>query len=92
MADEVKKFKGKKLSENQVEEVSGGFRQTIPGFSYGETIVCPRCGNYKWDEFYCDGDELAVVQKDLYTCANCGQEFAVASGYGITDVFPYNPF
>ncbi len=83
-----KKFKGKKLVEDQIEQVSGGFKQTIEGtWSYGETIVCPKCRNAAWNEFYCDSDELSAVQKDLYTCAICGQEFAAASGYGITDIF-----
>ncbi|MCR5747790.1 MAG: hypothetical protein K6G03_08785 [Lachnospiraceae bacterium] len=87
MSETKKIIKGTKLTPDQIEEVDGGFKQTIPGYSYGETIRCPRCGNAKWNEFYCDGDELDAVQKDLYTCAICGQEFAVASGYGITDIF-----
>lgn len=81
------KIKGKKLTEDQIEEVSGGFKQTIEdSWSYGEKIVCPNCQNDKWDQFYCDGDELAAVRKDLYTCAVCGQMFAAATGYGITDI------
>ena len=82
-----KESKGKKLTEDQIEQVSGGFKQTIPGsWSYGEIIVCPKCQNDKWNEFYCDGDILADVNKDLYTCAICGQQFAAATGYGITDI------
>ncbi|MCR5774965.1 MAG: hypothetical protein K6G42_07765 [Lachnospiraceae bacterium] len=86
MSDSEKKFKGFKLQEDKIEEVSGGFKQTLEGFSYGVIIKCPRCGNDKWSEFYCDGDELASVSKDLYTCAVCGQMFAAATGYGITDI------
>ena len=82
-----KESKGKKLTEDQIEQVSGGFKQTIPGsWSYGEIIVCPKCQNKDWDQFYCDGDILAEVNKDLYTCAICGQQFAAATGYGITDI------
>jgi DNA-directed RNA polymerase subunit RPC12/RpoP len=85
---ELKKdSKGKKLTEDQIEEMSGGFKQLIPGsWSYGEIIVCPKCKNKAWDQFYCDADILAEVNKDLYTCAICGQQFTAASGYGITDV------
>ena len=82
-----KESKGKKLTEDQIEQVSGGFKQTIPGsWSYNETIVCPNCQNKDWSQFYCDCDILAEVNKDLYTCAICGQKFAAASGYGITDI------
>ncbi len=84
---DTSKIRGKKLSEDQIENVTGGFKQTIKGaWSYGEIIKCPSCGNANWNEFYCDADELAAVQKDLYTCAICGQQFAAATGYGITDI------
>ncbi len=86
--DAEKKVNGPEdINDESLKKVSGGFQQTIPGFSYGEIIQCPSCGNANSGEFYCDGDELAAVQKDLYTCAICGQQFAVASGFGITDVF-----
>ncbi|MBQ7615980.1 MAG: hypothetical protein IJU77_13115 [Butyrivibrio sp.] len=75
------------LKDDDVESTAGGYKQTIKGWSYGEIIKCPSCGNANSNSFYCDGDELASLQKDLYTCAICGQEFAVASGYGITDIF-----
>jgi len=83
---EEKKIVEKKLTLDQLEKVGGGFKQTIKGFSYGCIIKCPSCGNANQGEFYCDGDILASVQKDLYTCAICGQQFAAASGYGITDI------
>ena len=81
------KFKDKKLTQEQLDNVGGGFKQTIPGFSCGCIIKCPSCGNANQGEFYSDGDILAEVQKDLYTCAICGQQFAAATGYGITDIF-----
>ena len=81
------KFKNKKLTPEQLEKVRGGFKQTIPGFSQGCIIKCPSCGNANMGEFYCDGDILAPVLKDVYTCAICGQQFAAATGYGITDIF-----
>ena len=85
---ELKKgSKGRKLTEDQIEKVNGGFKQTIESaWSYNEVIECPNCHNQAWDQFYCDGDTLAEVQKDLYTCAVCGQQFAAATGYGITDI------
>ena len=85
MAD-VKRYEPKKLTDEEIDKIGGGFKQTIPGFSYGCIIRCPRCGNSKWDEFTCDGDQLADCEKDLYTCLLCGQSFAAASGYGITDI------
>ena len=85
MAD-VKRYEARKLTDEEIGKVGGGYKQTIPGFSYGCIIQCPRCGNADSSEFYCDGDQLAAVQKDLYTCAICGQSFAAASGYGITDI------
>ena len=89
---EVKKMQVRKLTDEEIEKVSGGsvvgigYQQTIPGFSYGCMIYCPKCGNEDSNEFYCDGDILAAVQKDLYTCAKCGQQFCAATGYGITDI------
>ena len=78
--------KGKPLADDQLKAVNGGFKQTTEGsWSYGEVIICPRCGNEICDTFFCDGDSLADVQKDLYTCGVCGQQFAAATGYGITD-------
>ncbi|MCR5627783.1 MAG: hypothetical protein K6F99_10725 [Lachnospiraceae bacterium] len=75
-----------KLTKEQMEQILGGFQQTIEGASYGEEIVCPGCGNSDASKFYCDGDILAEVDKDLYECAVCGKKFAVASGYGVTDI------
>ncbi|MBQ8665794.1 MAG: hypothetical protein IJ526_02910 [Lachnospiraceae bacterium] len=83
---DIKNFNGKKLSEDQLEQVDGGFVQTIPGYSYGCVIKCPTCGNAEWNKFTCDGDILAEIHKDLYRCGVCGQLFAAASGYGITDI------
>ncbi len=81
------KFKDKKLTQEQIDSIGGGFKQEIPGtFSYGCIIKCPKCGNTNQAEFYGDSDILAEVQKDLYTCAICGQQFAAATGYGITDI------
>ncbi|MCR4590360.1 MAG: hypothetical protein K5668_06040 [Lachnospiraceae bacterium] len=82
-------MKLKKLDNKDLEKVSGGFVQSIEGaWSYGVNIICPNCScnNEDSDEFYCDSDTLAAVQKDLYTCAICGQMFAAATGYGITDI------
>lgn len=86
---EEKKLNSRKLTEEQIDQVSGGFVQEIEGaWSYGERIVCPNpnCKNSKWNRFTCDSDELASVQKDLYTCLDCGQQFTAATGYGITDI------
>lgn len=78
-------IRGKKLTEDQLLQVSGGFQQNMPqAFSYGEVIRCPRCGNENGDEFYCEID--MDLGKDLYTCAVCGQSFMAAAGYGITDI------
>lgn len=84
---ESQKDKVRKLTQEELDSVGGGFKQSMEGFSYGCIIKCPSCGNGDWDQFYCDGDALAAVQKDLYQCAICGQRFAAATGYGITDVF-----
>jgi len=84
---EEKKLNSRKLSEEQIDQVSGGFVQEIESaWSYGERIVCPTCNNSKWNRFTCNSDELASVQKDVYTCLECGQQFAAAAGYGITDI------
>ena len=81
----MEQIKGKRLTEDQLLQVSGGFKQIIPqAFSYGEVIRYPRCGNENGDEFYCEID--AELKKDLYTCAVCGQAFMAAAGYGITDI------
>lgn len=82
-----KKTKRLMLSEEVLGAVNGGFRQTTEGtWSYGEIIVCPHCKNESADGFSLDSDTLAEVQKDLYVCCACGQMFAAAKGYGITDI------
>ena len=83
---EQKKIRAQKLEETILDQVAGGFIQTIPGASFGEIIRCPQCGNDDQGQFFCDGDILANVGKDLYTCANCGKMFAVAMGFGTTDI------
>ena len=85
---EEKKIAGQKLADDQVEKASGGFQENFPGsYAEGEIIICPSCGNGDRGQFYADEDELGSLGKTVYRCAVCGQEFAAASGYGVTDVF-----
>ncbi len=80
-----KKLKLSKLNLNQLDNVSGGFKNTIAeSYSYGETIKCPNCGNANWEEF--TGESDPELQKDQFTCLKCGQVIYAAAGYGITDV------
>lgn len=80
-------LRNKRLTADRLIQVSGGFHQTDENcFSYGEDIVCPNCGNEAWDQFVMDSTSLAEVEKDLYTCSVCGQQFAAAKGYGITNI------
>ena len=79
--------KGRKLSDDKLEKVSGGYVEEFSeGHSLGVEIRCPNCGNENEELFSCDCDILASVQKDLYICGVCGMKFATAEGYGITDI------
>ncbi|MCR4891165.1 MAG: hypothetical protein K5989_03135 [Lachnospiraceae bacterium] len=81
--EEKKGFSGEKISDEQAEKVSGGFLQTIPGFSCGQLIICPSCGNGNVGHFTCE--ELSDLGVDLYTCLDCNQQFTVAEN-GINQI------
>ncbi len=64
--EDLKKSDFQPLSEEDVEEVSGGYKSK-KGFTKGMEIICPVCGNKnkksiqqrpnpytKWDVFICD--------------------------------------
>ena len=66
-----------KLSDEQIQKVSGGFVETV-GYAAGHTIICPYCGNqYEPNFSYWLADEDA---QNGYTCNVCGANFWVDQG------------
>ncbi len=83
--DKDQNMEEKKLTDDELKQVSGGFKQDIPeAYSFEEIIICPSCGNGNQGHFLCEA--YPDLQKDLYTCTDCGQQFFAASGEGITDI------
>ena len=66
-----------KLSDEQIQKVSGGFVETV-GYAAGHTIICPYCGN-QYEPNFCCWLEVAGAQNG-YTCNVCGASFWVDQG------------
>ena len=65
--------KQKKLSDEELEQVSGGYWETL-GYAAGYWIECPLCGRTGRNSFDTWADDAQAV--DQFRCV-CGAAFAV---------------
>ncbi|MCR5747957.1 MAG: bacteriocin [Lachnospiraceae bacterium] len=67
----------KKLNENELDNVSGGFLETRGGYANGCIITCPFCGARSADSFSA-WEGVPSMPVDGYECV-CGGVFFVDS-------------
>ena len=73
----------KKLSEEELLEVAGGFTETNRGLStFGYEIKCPDCGAMSADSFEAGAWQDKKMNSVEYHC-NCGCRFVCYDGYVI---------
>ena len=61
------------LSDDNLENVSGGFKLETGYFNAGAEIVCPNCGNADRSKF--KAIESIATQEGEYFKCSCGQQF-----------------
>ena len=75
---EIRETKKKTLSENEMEQATGGFEyEGVLEWLRGTNIACPSCGNDSADSVT---RRYATALHSYYTCGKCGQKFYYTMG------------
>lgn len=82
--DDVKKVSvSLKLSDDELEDIAGGFKETSKGLAtFGFNIKCPSCGATSASSFDAGAWQDKKMKSVEYHC-NCGCQFVCYDGYVI---------
>ena len=65
-----------KLSDDELNNVAGGFENWDDGASYGQEVMCPCCGNSNRESIN-NGARYRYGVYDVYYCRGCRTPFGV---------------